>query len=102
MNSFTVLTPEEITTRLAAHPEWSIQEQRLVAIFTFKDFKQAFAFISMVALYAEQHDHHPEWSNTYNKVSFQLSTHDAGNKITTLDTDAALYISQAAARLKRQ
>ena len=46
--------------------------------FRFKDFSAAWAFMSRVALLAEKHDHHPEWSNTYNKVEITLTTHDAG------------------------
>ena len=46
--------------------------------FAFADFSQAWAFMSRVALLAEKHDHHPEWSNVYNRVSITLSTHDAG------------------------
>ena len=46
--------------------------------FEFEDFQQAFAFMTRVALYAEKHDHHPEWFNVYNRVKIELSTHDAG------------------------
>ena len=46
--------------------------------FEFGDFSQAFGFMAQVALLAEKHDHHPEWSNVYNKVQIELTTHDAG------------------------
>lgn len=46
--------------------------------FRFRDFNAAFGFMSRVALYAERHDHHPEWTNVYNRVAITLSTHDAG------------------------
>ncbi|MGE0734372.1 MAG: 4a-hydroxytetrahydrobiopterin dehydratase [Alphaproteobacteria bacterium] len=50
----------------------------IVRDFKFKDFIEAFAFMTRVALYAERMDHHPEWSNVYNKVSITLTTHDCG------------------------
>ena len=54
------------------------QENALVAELTFADFKEAFAFMTDVAALAEEMDHHPEWSNVYNRVSIRLTTHDAG------------------------
>ena len=57
----------------------------------FKDFSEAFGFMSRVALMAEKRDHHPEWSNVYNKVKITLATHDAGG-ITALDIDLAAFI----------
>lgn len=56
--------------------------------FRFRDFNQAFAFMTRLALYAEKHDHHPEWSNVYNRVSITLTTHDAGG-VTQRDVDFA-------------
>ena len=56
--------------------------------FVFKDFKQAFSFITHVAFWAEEFNHHPNWSNVYNRVMIQLTTHDAGNIVT--DKDFAL------------
>jgi 4a-hydroxytetrahydrobiopterin dehydratase len=56
--------------------------------FRFRDFTQAFAFMTRLALYAEKHDHHPEWSNVYNRVSITLTTHDAGG-LTQRDVDFA-------------
>lgn len=60
----------------------------LVAEFTFADFSQAWAFMSRVALLAEVHNHHPNWSNVYNRVRIVLNTHEAGNTVT--DKDRAL------------
>ncbi len=60
--------------------------------FKFKDFNEAWAFMSRVALMAEKLDHHPEWSNVYNKVEITLSTHDAGG-LTALDLKLATAIS---------
>ncbi len=64
--------------------------------FRFKDFKQAFAFMTRVALKAEQMDHHPEWFNVYNRVEVTLATHDAGG-VTGLDVALAKYCDEAAA-----
>lgn len=61
-------------------PLWTLQESRgaITRSFIFKDFSAAWGFMSRVALLAEQQDHHPEWSNVYNKVDITLTTHDAG------------------------
>ncbi len=67
---------------------WYEEENKLVKIFTFKNFIEAFGFMSKVAIVAEKMDHHPEWSNVYNKVTIKLCTHDAGDVIT--DKDRAL------------
>jgi 4a-hydroxytetrahydrobiopterin dehydratase len=65
---------------LAAIPEWSYDEGRdaITRRFTFRDFSEAFAFMTRVALLAEKSDHHPEWSNVWNRVDVLLTTHDAG------------------------
>lgn len=67
---------------------WYEEENKLVKIFTFKNFTEAFGFMTKVAIVAEKMDHHPEWSNVYNKVTIKLCTHDAGDVIT--DKDRAL------------
>ena len=59
--------------------------------FKFSDFKQAFSFMTIIALKAEQMGHHPEWENVYNKVKITLTTHDAGG-LSKLDYDLATYI----------
>ena len=63
--------------------------------FAFADFKTAFGFMTRVALKAEQMDHHPEWSNVYNKVDVLLATHDADG-VTALDVELARYCDEAA------
>jgi len=68
--------------------EWAIEGAFITREFTFKDFKEAFAFMTSIAAVAEQMNHHPEWSNVYNKVKVRLSTHDAGG-ITSKDFDLA-------------
>jgi len=65
--------------------------------YVFKDFVQAFAFMTQVAIIAEKRNHHPEWSNVYNKVDFTLTTHDAGG-VTQRDIDLAGDADEAYAR----
>ena len=62
--------------------------------FNFKDFVSAWAFMCSVALLAEKIDHHPDWSNVYNRVTIRLSSHDAGNKITDKDRKLASQIDK--------
>jgi len=72
------LTNQEIETRLAALPKWSVVDGKLHRELTFLDFVHAFGFMTQVAIVAERSDHHPEWSNVYNRVVIDLTTHDAG------------------------
>ena len=72
---------------------WTEQDNKLKATFKFKDFVEAFAFMSKVALIAEKMDHHPNWSNVYNTVSIELTTHDAGNIVTDRDHKLAAAIN---------
>ena len=76
------LTSEEIDAALAELPGWTLGAGGLVISrrFTFADFSAAFGFMTRVALYAEKADHHPEWSNVWNRVDITLTTHDAGEK----------------------
>ena len=64
---------------LADHPQWTHEPQRdaIIREFRFGDFSEAFAFMTRIALLAEVMDHHPEWSNVYNRVTILLTTHDA-------------------------
>lgn len=71
---------------------WKEENNSLQRTFKFKDFQEAFAFMTRVALIAEKMDHHPNWSNVYNTVTIELSTHDAGNKVTDLDRKLAKAI----------
>ncbi len=74
------LTPAAREAALASLGNWTFDPARdaIGREFRFKDFSEAFAFMARVALLAEKAGHHPDWSNTYNKVSISLSTHDAG------------------------
>ena len=71
---------------------WLESDGRLECDFKFGDFSEAFAFMTRVALLAETQDHHPEWSNVYNRVSIALTTHDAGNTVTDKDRQLAADI----------
>ena len=73
------LTTDQIAS--AALPDWSYSSERggcLSRSFQFADFVQAFGFMTQLALHAEKMNHHPEWSNVYNRVDIVLTTHDAG------------------------
>lgn len=73
---------------------WKEENNQLKASFEFKNFMEAFAFMTEVAFHAEKANHHPEWSNVYNKVQISLSTHDAGNIVTDKDRDLAAAIDK--------
>ena len=73
---------------------WTETADALTRTFTFRDFSEAFAFMTRVAILAEKMDHHPEWSNVYNKVMIRLSTHDAGNVVTEKDRQLAAAIDR--------
>jgi 4a-hydroxytetrahydrobiopterin dehydratase len=73
---------------------WTENNDALEATFVFKDFKQAFGFMTRVAFEAERINHHPDWKNVWNQVSFRLNTHDAGGKITDLDHRLAAAIDK--------
>lgn len=73
---------------------WIEEDNKLKKTFKFKDFVEAFGFISQVAIIAEKMNHHPNWSNVYNTVSFELNTHDAGDVVTEKDHQLAEAIDQ--------
>jgi 4a-hydroxytetrahydrobiopterin dehydratase len=78
------LRDTEIRERLARLPGWSLSNGRLHREYRFPDFVAAFGFMARAALVAEAMNHHPEWSNVYDRVSVDLTTHDAGG-LTELD-----------------
>jgi 4a-hydroxytetrahydrobiopterin dehydratase len=82
-----LLSDEQIAALLARLPGWSLDDGKLYRRFEFPDFVSAFAFMTRVALVAEKADHHPEWSNVYNRVEVRLTSHDAGG---LTERDAAL------------
>ncbi|MEO6284979.1 MAG: 4a-hydroxytetrahydrobiopterin dehydratase [Dyadobacter sp.] len=71
---------------------WKEEDNKLKKSFTFKDFKKAFAFMTEVAETVDTMDHHPFWTNMYNKVTFELNTHDAGDIVTEKDKKLAAAI----------
>jgi len=79
---------------------WQQTNNKLYKSFEFKDFISAFSFMTRVALLAEKSNHHPTWTNTYNKVEIWLSTHDAGDIVTDKDKLLADEIDAVTADLK--
>jgi 4a-hydroxytetrahydrobiopterin dehydratase len=71
---------------------WKEENNRLIKTFTFSNFTEAFGFMTKVAIEAEKMNHHPTWTNTWNRVSFELCTHDAGNTVTDKDRKLATII----------
>ncbi|OOG70705.1 4a-hydroxytetrahydrobiopterin dehydratase [Algoriphagus sp. A40] len=76
---------------------WVEENNRLKKTFKFSDFQEAFAFMTRVAFLAEKHNHHPNWSNVYNTVEIELTTHDAGNTVTERDHKMARAIDKIVA-----
>ncbi|MBC5994093.1 4a-hydroxytetrahydrobiopterin dehydratase [Pontibacter cellulosilyticus] len=73
---------------------WREEDNKLKRTLEFKDFKAAMAFMNQVADVAEEINHHPWWSNVYNKIEIELTTHDAGNTVTEKDYELAQKIDQ--------
>ncbi|MEX2207959.1 MAG: 4a-hydroxytetrahydrobiopterin dehydratase [Myxococcota bacterium] len=91
----TKLTGPQIENALRALPGWSLREGKLHRELQFKDFSAAFGFMTRVALEAEKRDHHPEWSNVWNRVRIDLVTHESSG-ITERDVALAQVINQLA------
>ena len=81
-------------TNTMTNSNWIEQDHFLYRKFVFKNFSEAFAFMTRVALAAEKMDHHPEWTNVYNKVTIKLNTHDAGDIVTDKDHKLAKIIDK--------
>jgi 4a-hydroxytetrahydrobiopterin dehydratase len=95
------LSPDTIASLPRTLPGWHFDAQRggtLGREFLFEDFVQAFGFMAQVALAAERLNHHPEWSNVYNRVTVTLTTHDAGG-LTELDVELARAAERAFAAI---
>lgn len=73
---------------------WKEKDNKLTQTFKFEDFQEAFGFMTRVAFLAEGMKHHPNWSNVYNEVTIELTTHDEGNKVTQKDRDLAKAIDK--------
>lgn len=91
------LTPDELQRALAALPEWSLVEGRLRRSYQFRDFVEAFAFMTAAALRIQELDHHPEWFNVYNTVRVDLVSHDAEG-VTARDVELAGLLEALAER----
>ena len=94
-----ILSDKQLEHHLNELNDWTIQNGKLNKVFKFSDFAQAFEFMSLVAIIAETMDHHPEWSNVYNKVEINLVTHSEGG-ITQLDIDLANKVDYQCHSLK--
>lgn len=95
------LTRSLVEKALKELPGWGLDQDKLYREFVFRDFNEAFGFMSRSALAAEAANHHPEWFNVYNRVRVHLTSHDAGG-ITQRDLDLAAQMSEFAnARLDR-
>jgi 4a-hydroxytetrahydrobiopterin dehydratase len=79
---------------------WEEKDNKLQKTFTFKDFVHAFAFMTRVAFVAEKMNHHPDWSNVWNRVSVSLNTHDAGDIVTDKDRKLAEAIDKIFEEMK--
>jgi 4a-hydroxytetrahydrobiopterin dehydratase len=81
---------------------WQEEKNRLQATFKFKDFPEAFAFMTQVAFAAEKMDHHPDWHQVWNTVAIQLTTHSAGNIVTDKDRELAAAIDAIFSKYKEE
>jgi 4a-hydroxytetrahydrobiopterin dehydratase len=95
--SLKILSFEEIQKHLKEVPQWRLEGPCIKRDFVFSNFVEAFSFMSGVALLAETRNHHPEWSNVYNRVSIALITHDVpqkGGALTIQDFELAAAIDR--------
>ena len=83
------LSALEIAEALSVLPGWTVEEEALSKGFKFASFREAMSFMVRVSFEAEAMDHHPEWTNVYNRVVIRLNTHDAGGKVTAKDVALA-------------
>lgn len=88
---------EEIARALAVLPQWRVEGDAIRRDYRFRDFVEAFAFMTAAALHVQQRDHHPEWTNVYDRVQVRLTTHDAGG-ISARDLALAAVLDELAAR----
>lgn len=91
------LTDTELEQALEALPGWSLEGGKLLRVYRFRDFVEAFAFMTAAALRVQEMDHHPEWSNVYGTVRVELVTHDSGG-VTARDAELAGKLEAIAAR----
>jgi len=85
----TPLTAPEIQAALVALPGWTLENDALAKTYKFGSFREAMSFMVRAGFDAEAMDHHPEWTNVYNRVTVRLTTHDAGGAVTAKDVELA-------------
>lgn len=90
------LTPDEIASALEELSGWEVKDGKLHKAFKFDTFAKAIGWMVSVAIYADKTDHHPDWSNAYNRVVVDLSTHDLGDAISELDVKLARKMDELA------
>ena len=83
------LTAEEIAQACTKLAGWAFERDALAKTFKFGSFREAMSFMNRIAFEAEELNHHPEWTNIYNRVAVRLNTHDAGGKVTAKDVELA-------------
>lgn len=88
-----LMSDDDVAAALADLPGWELDGDAIVAQFRFADFARAFGFMAAVAVEAQAMNHHPEWSNVYNRVDVRLSTHDAGG-LTSNDVELAARMNE--------
>ena len=88
------LTSDEIAHACDEPAGWTFENDALNKSFKFGSFREAFSFMTRVGYEAEELNHHPEWTNVYNRVVVRLNTHDAGNKVTAKDVELASRIQK--------
>lgn len=90
------LTQEQIQTALDELPGWEVKEGKLHKTFKFETFAQAIGWMVSVAIHADKMDHHPDWTNAYNRVMVDLSTHDMDDAISSFDVNLARQMEKLA------
>jgi 4a-hydroxytetrahydrobiopterin dehydratase len=92
----TPLTPQQISSAREQLADWALERDALTKTFKFDSFREALSFMVRVGFEAEEMNHHPEWTNVYNRVAIRLNTHDAGGKVTQKDVELAQRIEKIA------
>ncbi len=90
----TPLNSDEISTALTKLPGWSLERDALGKTFVFGSFREALSFMVRAGFEAEALNHHPEWTNIYQRVAIRLTTHDAGDKVTAKDVELATRLQK--------
>ena len=90
------LTSEEITRACRDLAGWTFENDALTKTFKFGSFREAMSFMTRIAFEAEDLNHHPDWTNVYNRVVVRLNTHDAGDKVTAKDVELAKRMQKIA------